>query len=38
MRKALTELKARGGRVEPLDSYLGAGGLDVTQVISPKKR
>lgn len=38
MRKALTGLKARGGRVEPLDSYLGAGGLDVTQVISPKKR
>lgn len=38
MRKALTDLKARGGRVEPLDSYLGAGGLDVTQVISPKKR
>lgn len=38
MRKALTGLKARGGRVEPLDSYLGAGGLDVTQVITPKKR
>jgi membrane protease subunit HflK len=38
MRKALTGLKARGGRVEPLDTYLGAGGLDVTQVITPKNR
>jgi membrane protease subunit HflK len=38
MRKAITNMKARGGRVEPLDAYLGAGGLDVTQVISPKKR
>jgi membrane protease subunit HflK len=38
MRKALTGLRARGGRVEPLDSYLGAGGLDVTQVITPRKR
>lgn len=38
MRKALAGLKARGGRVEPLDAHLGAGGLDVTQLISPKKR
>jgi membrane protease subunit HflK len=38
MRKALAGLKARGGRVEPLDAHLGAGGLDVTQIISPKKR
>jgi membrane protease subunit HflK len=38
MRKAITSMKARGGRIEPLDAYLGAGGLDVTQVISPKKR
>jgi membrane protease subunit HflK len=38
MRRALTGLKARGGRVEPLDSYLGTGGLDVTQVITPKRR
>ena len=38
MSKALTGMKARGGRVEPLDSYLGAGGLDVTQLISPRKR
>ena len=37
MRKALTGLKARGGRVEPLDAYLGAGGLDVTQVITPEE-
>jgi membrane protease subunit HflK len=38
MRKAIAGMKARGGRIEPLDAYLGAGGLDVTQVISPKKR
>ena len=38
MRKALTNLKARGGRVEPLDAHLGAGGLDVTQIMTPKKR
>jgi modulator of FtsH protease HflK len=38
MRKALTGLTARGGRVEPLDSYLGAAGLDVTQIVTPKKR
>jgi membrane protease subunit HflK len=38
MRRAITNLKNRGGRVEPLDAYLGANGLDVTQVISPKKR
>jgi membrane protease subunit HflK len=37
MRKTLLGLKARGGRVEPLDAYLGTGGLDVTQLISPKK-
>jgi modulator of FtsH protease HflK len=38
MRKAITGLKNRGGRVEPLDAYLGSGGLDVTQIISPKRR
>jgi modulator of FtsH protease HflK len=38
MRKALAGLKARGGRVEPLDAYLGADGLDVTQVVTPRKR
>jgi membrane protease subunit HflK len=38
MRKTLTGLKSRGGRIEPLDAHLGAGGLDVTQLISPKKR
>ena len=38
MRKAIDGLKARGGRVEPLDAYLGNGSLDVTQVITPRKR
>jgi membrane protease subunit HflK len=38
MRKAILALKNRGGRVEPLDAYLGSNGLDVTQIISPKKR
>lgn len=38
MRKAIAGLKNRGGRVEPLDNYLGSGGLDVTQMMSPKKR
>ena len=37
MRKAIQGLKSRGGRVEPLDAYLGANGLDVTQLVSPKK-
>ena len=38
MRTTLAGLKARGGRVEPLDAHLGNGALDVTQVISPKRR
>jgi modulator of FtsH protease HflK len=38
MRKALAGLKNRGGRVEPLDAYLGTGGLDFTQIVSPKRR
>lgn len=37
MGKAIAGLKARGGRVEPLDAYLGSSGLDVTQLVSPKK-
>lgn len=38
MRKTLTAMKARGGRVEPLDDYLGKDGLDITQFLSPKRR
>ncbi len=38
MRKAVLALKNRGGRVEPLDSYLNGGGLDLTQMMSPKKK
>lgn len=38
MRKAIAGLKNRGGRVEPLDAYLGTSGLDITQLISPRKR
>jgi membrane protease subunit HflK len=38
MKKALAGMKARGGRIEPLDAYLGAGGLDITQVVTPKRR
>jgi membrane protease subunit HflK len=38
MKKALASMKARGGRIEPLDAYLGAGGLDITQVVTPKRR
>jgi membrane protease subunit HflK len=38
MQKTLTGMKSRGGRVEPLDAYLGRDGLDVTQVVSPKRR
>lgn len=37
-RKTLLGLKARGGRVEPLDAALGPDGLDVTQFITPKRR
>jgi len=37
MRKTLLDLKTRGGRVEPLDAYLGKDGLDITQLLSPKK-
>jgi membrane protease subunit HflK len=38
MRKALTALKTRGGRVEPLDAYIGSSGLDVTQIITPRRK
>ncbi len=38
MRKALLGVKARGGRVEPLDAYLGKDGLDITQFLTPKRR
>jgi membrane protease subunit HflK len=38
MRRAIIGLRNRGGRVEPLDAALGTSGLDVTQLISPRKR
>jgi membrane protease subunit HflK len=38
MQKALVGMKARGGRIEPLDTHLGKDGLDVTQFVSPKRR
>jgi modulator of FtsH protease HflK len=38
MQKTLLGMKSRGGRVEPLDSHLGPDGLDVTQLVSPKRR
>ena len=38
MQKTLAGVKARGGRVEPLDAHLGKDGLDVTQFLTPKRR
>jgi membrane protease subunit HflK len=38
MRRTLLGLTARGGRVEPLDAHLGPDGLDVTQLLTPKRR
>ena len=38
MRKTLLGMKARGGRVEPLDAYLGKDGLDINQFLTPKRR
>ena len=38
MHKTLAGMKARGGRVEPLDAHLGKDGLDVSQFVTPKKR
>jgi membrane protease subunit HflK len=36
--KARELLRARGSRVEPLDAYLGPDGLDLNQVLTPKRR
>jgi membrane protease subunit HflK len=38
MYKTLVGMKTRGGRVEPLDAYLGKDGLDITQFLSPSRR
>jgi membrane protease subunit HflK len=38
MQKTLTGMKARGGRIEPLDTYLGKDGLDVSQIVNPRRR
>jgi modulator of FtsH protease HflK len=38
MQKTLIGLKARGGRIEPLDVHLGKDGLDVSQFLTPKRR
>jgi membrane protease subunit HflK len=38
LRKTLVGMKARGGRIEPLDAYLGKDGLDITQFLTPKQR
>ncbi|MFO0796853.1 MAG: SPFH domain-containing protein [Gemmataceae bacterium] len=38
MTKALAGVRARGGRVEPLDAHLGKDGLDLTQFLTPRKR
>lgn len=38
MQKTLAGVRARGGRVEPLDAHLGRDGLDVTQLLTPKRR
>ncbi len=38
MRKTITGMKTRGGRIEPLDDHLGKDGLDVTQFLTPKRR
>ena len=29
---------ARGGRVEPLDAYLGKDALDINQILAPRRR
>src|SRR2546421_539148 len=31
-------MRARGSRVEPLDAYLGPNGLDLTQLVTPRRR
>lgn len=38
MHKTLVGMKTRGGRVEPLDGYLGKDGLDITQFLGPTRR
>lgn len=38
MQKTLVGMKSRGGRVEPLDDHLGPNGLDVSQLVTPKRR
>jgi membrane protease subunit HflK len=38
MHKTLAGVRARGGRVEPLDAHLGKDGLDLTQFLTPRKR
>lgn len=38
LQKTLAGIRGRGGRVEPLDAYLGRDGLDVTQFLAPKPR
>ncbi len=38
MQRTLAGVRARGGRVEPLDAHLGKDGLDLTQFLSPRKR
>ena len=38
VRKTLLGMKARGGRVEPLDAYLGKDALDINQILAPKRR
>lgn len=38
MQKVLAGVRARGGRVEPLDAHLGKDGLDLTQFLTPRKR
>jgi membrane protease subunit HflK len=36
--KARDILRSRGSRVEPLDAHLGPDGLDVNQLLTPKRR
>ena len=38
LQKVLAGVRARGGRVEPLDEHLGKDGLDLTQFVTPRKR
>jgi membrane protease subunit HflK len=38
MQRTLAGVRARGGRVEPLDAHLGSDGLDLTQFLTPRRR